>query len=119
MKKVLTIIGLALHLIYYVFAILSLGDYEYIGYGVGKAFAFWIYAMLISLIVIGVYLADGIVSFVKRRRTFELLKLILIALSFPVCVCVGCSAGVANSIIWNIYFAIVFVMQITSLFVKE
>ena len=119
MNKILTVVGLIFHIIYYMLAILSLGEYEYIGYGVGKAFRFWIYAMLISLIIITVYLTDGIIAFVKNRKLFNILKLIFIIVTVPFYIFVGCSTGIANSIIWNIYFAIVFIIQIISLFVKR
>ena len=119
MKKALTIFGLILHIAYYIFAVLSLGDYEYKGYGVGKAFTFWLFAMIISLHCIFIYLINAIVCIVMSRKMFNILKLTLILCAFPLCVFVGCAAGVANSIIWNIYFAIIFVIQIISLFVKN
>ena len=85
----------------------------------GKAFTFWLFAMIISLHCIFIYLINAIVCIVMSRKMFNILKLTLILCAFPLCVFVGCAAGVVNSIIWNIYFAIIFVIQIISLFVKN
>lgn len=119
MRKALLSIGITFHIIYFVFAILSLNDYDYAGYGVGKAFAFWIYAMLVSFLVIIIYLIEAIKTFAKSKKAFNAFKLIAIILLIPLCVFVGCSAGVVQSAIWNIYFFTIFVIQIISLFVKQ
>lgn len=119
MKKLLTVCGLVWHVIYYVFSLLSLGKYEYIAQEVGRAFAYWIYAMITSLIVIGIYFFDGVFSFIRCSNVFNTIKLCLAVALIPLCVFVGCSAGVMNSIIWNSVFAVAFVMQIVSLFAKN
>jgi len=111
--------GLIFHIIYYVFAILSLGDYEYAGHGMGQAFKFWIYSLLIALIVIVIYLPDGIMAFTENRKLFNTLKFTFIVVTVPLWIFVGCGTGVANLTIWNIYFTLVFVIQIVSLFVKN
>ncbi len=118
MRKVLTMVGLVLHIIYYIFAILSLGNYEYAGYGVGKAFAFWIYATIISLPCLSIYLIDAIKSILTNKKIFNILKLVIIVLAVPLWRTLGGSGNVVCLIIWNIYFAIVFFIQIMSLFVK-
>lgn len=118
MKKVLLSIGLSIHIFYIVLAILSLGDYEYSGHGVGRAFAFWIYAMMVAMPIIGIYLAEGILSFVKCGKYLSLIKLIVVCILVPLYVFVGCSAGMVQSVIWNTYFFAVFVIQIVSLFTK-
>ena len=117
MKRILTVIGLTLHVIYYVFAVLSLGEYGYSGHGVGKAFAFWIYAMLTAIVVVVIYLIDGAITILKNRRRFFVIRQIVLALLVPLCLRVGCTAGAVYSAIWNSIFAAVFLMQITSLFV--
>lgn len=66
MKKALTVFGLILHIAYYIFAVLSLGDYEYKGYGVGKAFTFWLFAMIISLHCM--FLCFGLISFLTFSK---------------------------------------------------
>ena len=118
MKKILLSIGFILHIIYYIFAILSLGDFEYSGYGIGQAFAFWIYAMIISIPVVIIYLIEGIKTFLICRNLFNFLKLIVVIILIPLFLFIGSSAGVVESVIWNLYFCIVFVIQFISLFVK-
>lgn len=119
MKKILTIAGLILHIVYYVFALLSLGNYEYSGDGIGRAFAYWIYAMCVALLSIGIYYIDAFWSILLSRKPFQILKFIVILLAAPLCLLVGGSAGAANSMIWNVYFAFVFAVQVISLFVKS
>lgn len=119
MKKKLTIAGLILHIVYYIFAILSLGDYAYSGYGVGLKFAYWLYAMCFALFCIGIYYIDVFWSILLSRKPFQILKFIVILLAAPLCLLVGGSAGAANAIIWNVYFAFVFAVQVISLFVKS
>ena len=119
MKKTLLSIGMIFHIIYYIFAVLSLVDYDYMGYGVGKAFAFWIYAMIVSFPVIVFYLIEALRTFIKRKKIFNLLKLIAVIILVPLCIFVGCTSGVLESIIWNIYFFIIFVVQFISLFFKH
>lgn len=119
MKKILTIIGLLLHIIYYVFAILSLGDYEYSGYGHGTAFAYWVYAMAISILIIIIYIAESIISLINSQRTFNIIKLIVVIALVPLVYYVGGTADTVCSIIWNIYFTVVFILEIISLFIKN
>ena len=114
MKKVFTITGLALHFIYYVFAILSLGNYNS-----NQAFEFWVFAMIISFPCLAVYLIDAIKSFSSNKNGFNIFKLLLVLLAVLMCLFIGCTLTVMCSIIWNTYFTILFLVQIISLFVKQ
>ena len=122
MKKIwnrkFAFIGMTFHIIYFVFAVLSLGDYEYSGHGVGKAFAYWIYAIIFAFPTVAFYLVDAITTFIKRKRTFNIIKLVVMSLLIPA-LSIGTSAGVKQSIIWNTYFISVFVFQFISLFIKQ
>ena len=118
MKNRLLKAGLILHIIYYVLAILSLGNYEYSGEGIGAAFAFWIYAMLISIPCIIVYIIEAIKSIIKKRNFFNVLKLILVIGLVPMLWYIGGSAEILCSIVWNVYFAVIFAMQIKA-FIDE
>ena len=118
MRKVLLSVGLSIHIIYIVLAILSLGDYEYSGHGIGKAFAFWIYAMMIAMPVVGIYLVEGILSFVKHRNRVNFLKLVAVGILVPLHLYVGSSAGTVQFVVWNTYFLMIFAIQIVFLFIK-
>ena len=118
-KKLVTFIGLAAHVLYYVLALLSLGDYEYSGHGMGRAFGYWILAMLVAVIVIAVYFSEAMYSVITHVCAFNVLKLLLVLAAVPLWVYIGCAVGVRNSIIWNTFFAILFGLEILSLFVKD
>lgn len=115
----MTKLGIALHTLYYVLTVLSLFDYNYRGYGVGKAFLFWILAVIVSFPIVLLYLGDGIRDFIKCKNAFSIIKLVAVILLVPLSLLCGTSAGVVESVVWNVYFFAVFVIQLLSLFSKH
>ncbi|MBO7519223.1 MAG: hypothetical protein J6T73_00450, partial [Clostridia bacterium] len=117
-KKTLVIIGLSFHIVYYIFAILSLGNYGYTGTGNSPNFQFWIYAMIISLPCVILYTIDAVKSLVKQRTPFIFARSFYIFSAIPLLVFIGATLGVTESIIWNIYFGVLFILELVSLFLK-
>jgi hypothetical protein len=99
--------------------ILSLCDYDYAGEGIGKAFKFWISAIVVALVVIVLYSIESISCFIKCRKAFNAFKLLSVILLIPFYFLFVSSANVIDYIIWNVCFFAVFVVQIISLFVKR
>lgn len=118
MKKSLLIISLVLHIVYYIVVVLSLGDYEYVG-GVGMAFKLWIYAMLFAPLCLLSHLVQSVVELLFHKNTVGVIKLVLIVIGFPLFFIFGMKSGVISSIIWNVYFLFIFIIQISSLFIRK
>ena len=75
--------------------------------------------MLVAVIVIAVYFSEAMYSVITHVCAFNVLKLLLVLAAVPLWVYIGCAVGVRNSIIWNTFFAILFGLEILSLFVKD
>lgn len=112
MKKAITVTGLSFHFVYYILMILSIVTYE----DGDASFGFWVYAVISALIIAGIYLAESIVAVTKRRSVGIITKLVLVALLYPVCIIFGGAVDIASWVIWNVYFAAVFIIQVVSLF---
>ena len=117
MKRKAAAFGLLCHVISYYFGFLSLGNYSYAGKGVSPAFGYWIYCIINALLCLLFYLYDALRLVTYKRSFFNIFRMILVILAGFLCLFVGGSLGVMNSIIWQSYFAIVFVVQILSMFV--
>lgn len=114
MKKLLTIFGLLLHVFYFVLTALSFGEYEYSGAGVGTGFAFMIYSVIAVIPCLGAYLAEAVYAFVKKYSVFNIVKLLAILGSIPLCCfCVG--RGIVPAMLWNAFFGGIFVLEIVAL----
>ena len=118
MKKALLISGLVLHIFYYAIVVLSLGDYGYLGHGVGKAFRLWIVSCVLAVLVIVVYLADAVFCIIKNKSTFGIIKLSAFVIALPVFFAFGVSGVTLSAVIWQVFFGALFVLQCASLFVK-
>lgn len=114
MKKYIPLFGIGLHTVCFVFAVLSLGDYEYAGYGVGRAFAFWIYSMLIAVPCIAVYFVDAILSLKDKKSAIGIAKLIFLILAVLIFLFIGARAELLCFAIWNIFFMGLFIFEIIS-----
>lgn len=118
MRRLLTVSGLVLQVLYFVFTALSYGEYEYSGAGVGKGFAFMIYSIIAAVLCLGVYLAEVVYAFVKKYSVFNLVKLLAVIGSIPLCYfCIG--GDVVSAMIWNAYFVGVFLLETVALFCKN
>ncbi len=115
MKIALTISGLGLQVVYYILAVLSLCNYEYSGHGIGKAFAFWIYAMLTASLCVLIYCVEAVYTQQKDKSRFHTIKLVSVILAIPLLVFIGMTAAPVCSVIWNIYFIGLFLLEIVSL----
>lgn len=117
-KRIPVIICLSFQVIYYILAISSLRDYEYVR-GVGIGFKLWICAMLFALVSLLAHCTLIVDELLSHKSAFSVIKLILVIVGFPLYFLVGITSGVRNSIIWNVYFTIVFVFQLFSLFIRK
>lgn len=118
MSKNLTVIGLACHILYFVLTVLSLGDYEYQGYGPGKAFKYMILSAYVAIICVTLYLIGAMCALIRNRRIFNIIRLLAVIISIPVGYnCIG--YGYTPALIGNAYFLILFIIEIISLFLKD
>lgn len=111
MKRILLLLGVILHAIYYIPALLSLFA--------TNGFDLWVLAMVLSFPVIVIYLIDAIKALKMHHTKFDVFRLVIIIVSFLLCVGVGCTLGTVYSIIWNLYFLFIFIIQLLSLFIKR
>lgn len=115
MKK-LTVVGLLLQIVYYVLLVLSLGDYEYSGVGVGRAFAYWIYAIITAIPCVLCYLIPAVHRFQTDKSRHSRIMTAATVIGFLLLLTIGSAGDTAMAIVWNIYFLALFVLEIRSLF---
>ena len=113
MNKLPSSIGLLIHIVYYILSILSL---FYTGI---KSFDYWLHAIVLAIPITILYLFESIKAFKNNKNIFNTVKLIVIIISVPLFIFVGGTDATICSIIWNIYFFIIFVIEIISLFAKS
>lgn len=118
MRKTPLIIGLVLHIIYYIFALLSLCNYKFV-HGLGTGFKLWIYAIVLALVCLFVHLIQSADELLSYKSKFGITKLLLVIIGFLLYFFIGIKSGIWNSIIWNCYFTTIFVFQIFSLFIRK
>ncbi|WP_407453269.1 hypothetical protein [Methanobrevibacter sp.] len=118
MKKIPSIMCLVVHILYYILAILSLGDYEYTE-GHSTGFKIWIVAMLVAFFCIFLYFILSFYEIILYKDIFYIVNFILITVGIPLLFTVGFHLTVLSSVIWNSYFSIIFIFRIILLFRKE
>ena len=107
MKKTL-LPAIIMQAVYYILSILSLFDYEYSGRGYGLAFVFWIASFLPAFFCILFHILGAILNITRGKAMFSIIYLVLAILALPLLVIIGTSASVIHSIVWNIYFGVLF-----------
>ena len=112
MKKTIGVIGLSLHIISYalfIIAIITAGDYS---------ISLWYFSVLVAGLAIVFYLIDAIKASSISSKAIIKIKLILADLALPVLIFCGTSIYFVPFIIWNVLFAVLFIIEIITLFIK-
>ncbi len=117
MKLPVILSGLALQILYDILAALSLGDYTYNGFGVGTAFALWTWAMLVASVCVLLYSVDAVLDWQTDKNKFHTAKLFAVLSAVPLLIFVGMTADPACQIVWNVFFAALFLFEIVCLFI--
>lgn len=83
--------------------------------GVRRSFAMWGYSILTAFMSIFLYIIDLFLSFrqLQSRKFLLIFKIILVFGAIPMVTLIGCRLGICI-LIWNIYFAVVFLIEIIS-----
>lgn len=83
--------------------------------GVRRSFAMWGYSILTAFMSIFLYIIDLFLSFwqLQSRKFLLIFKIILAFGAIPMVTLIGCRLGICI-LIWNIYFAFVFLIEIIS-----
>ncbi len=98
--------------IHYVLLILSMFDYGYLGEGMGLGFIFWIISLLPAFISIVLHILGAVLNIRREKTLISIIYLILAILAIPLLIIVGTSADTVDTIIWNTYYLILFLIPL-------
>ena len=86
--------------------------------GVSKSFAFWVYAVLTSILSLIFYFVDAVISVVKAflriHPIFNIVLALLLVGAIPMMLFVGAKLGI-NIYIYFSYYLAIFVLEIVSI----
>ena len=98
--------------VYYVLFSLSMFDYGYSGEGKGPAFLIWIISLLPAFISIVFHILGAVLNISREQKLVPIIYLILAILAIPLLITVGTSASTVDTIIWNTYYLILFLISL-------
>lgn len=83
--------------------------------GISLSFSMWVFSFLTAFVSIFLYLIDLYTSFryLKSRKILLILKIILVFGAIPMVTVIGGRLGICIWI-WNIYYAVVFIVELLS-----
>ena len=119
MKKIFAVIGLILHIVSYVLAVNSLLIVQ--GYKEVKMlndFHFWVYAIAIAGVAILFYFGDALLALITSRKAINIIKMILVIAAVPMWIEFGGAPYTTELIVWNVFFAVMFIFELVTLFIK-
>ena len=86
--------------------------------GVSKSFAFWVYAVLTSILSLIFYFVDAVISvvkvFLRIHPIFNIVLALLLVGAIPMMLFVGAKLGI-NIYIYFSYYLTIFVLEIVSI----
>ena len=86
--------------------------------GVSKSFAFWVYAVLTSILSLIFYFVDAVISvakaFLRIHPIFNIVLALLLVGAIPMMLFVGAKLGI-NIYIYFSYYLAIFVLEIVSI----
>ena len=100
--------------IYYVLFILSMFDYGYSGEGYGPGFILWMISLLPAFLSICFHILGAILNITHTKKIFPIIYLILAILALPLLFTIGTEGSISESIIWNLYFGVLFLIPFFS-----
>lgn len=115
--KLYSFIGLILQLCHFILLIFSCFDYGYSGEGMGLGFQLWFYSLIPAFLCVFFYLASAIIDNMEKRTKASLAMLAFSISAIVLLFSIGVSGNIYHIIIWNIFFAALFVAEL--FFVKN
>lgn len=117
--KAFGVMGLLTHLVYCVLTIIELyfyfsGSEE----GIRRSGAVWTFAVIIVPICLFFYLISVTFGIMTEEKMIYIVKLILVLAAIPMYIFIGGASGVADFIIWNVFFLILFVVHLVPLIIE-
>lgn len=89
-----------------------------IDHGVSRAFAFWVFGIIVAMFSLIFYFIDAILSaikvFMKIHPVFNAILSIMLIGTIPMVIFVGGGLGI-NIYIWNAYYLAIFILEIISI----
>ena len=120
LSKPIVIIGMLLTVFSLYLAVLSIlpdKNYDPVNDDVSRQFEFWVYSYMTAIPSLLLYIIDGVFCiirvFFKLDSTFNLVLGVLIFAMIPMIIFIG--SWYPGSIIWNVYYFAVFVLEIISI----
>ena len=87
-------------------------------YGHSRAFGFWMFGSIASVVSMIFYFIDAILSaikvFMKIHPVFNAILSVMLIAALPMSIIVGGSLGI-NIYIWNAYYLAIFILEIVSI----
>lgn len=87
-------------------------------YGHSKAFGFWMFGSIVSVVSMIFYFIDAILSaikvFMKIHPVFNAILSVMLIAALPMSIIVGGSLGI-NIYIWNAYYLAIFILEVVSI----
>ena len=87
-------------------------------YGHSKAFGFWMFGSIVSVVSMIFYFIDAILSaikvFMKIHPVFNAILSVMLIAALPMSIIVGGSLGI-NIYIWNAYYLVIFILEVVSI----
>ncbi len=80
------------------------------------AFAAWVFSAIVALLCIPFYFFDAFIALKRNFSLFSVIKFPIALAIGPMAVNFAGSADDLHGIIWNVYFAVLLVIEIISLF---
>ena len=115
--RAFNIIGLITHIVYFVFAIVSL----YCSYtqapwheeSLPPAFRWWFLSAVIAALCVFFYLIGAVSGSIAKRDTLDKIRLVIVVGAIPMWI-----FGVGRYVIWNVFFAILFAVELVLLIIE-
>ena len=116
-SKAFNIIGVVVHIVYFVLAIISLCCYYTQSPpaegGLPLSFSWWFWSTMVAAACIFCYLIGAVSGFIAKRDTLEKIKLVIVVGAIPMW-----GFGVGYFVVWNVFFAILFAVELIPLIIE-
>ena len=119
--KISAMIAMAISLISFGLVITALvisANETTVEYGHSKAFGFWMFGSIVSVVSMIFYFIDAILSaikvFMKIHPVFNAILSVMLIAALPMSIIVGGSLGI-NIYIWNAYYLVIFILEVVSI----
>ncbi|MBO4216983.1 MAG: hypothetical protein J5940_03475 [Clostridia bacterium] len=116
-SKTFNTMGLVVHIVYFVLAIISLCCYYTQSPpaegGLPLAFRWWFWSTIVAAVCIFFYLIGAVSGIIAKRDTLEKIKLVIVVGAIPMW-----GFGVGHFVVWNVFFVILFAVELIPLIIE-